>query len=176
MRFRKSDWAPNEHDVRLTQIEARISLLLAQFQPNKEIGALLHITEGTVAQHVSDLLRGLRLRNRGELQQWVYQHPEALVGGQSGDVSIGPLKIDHMRVLQAAGLNDAQIAARLQISEAAVAQHIRELLLLLHVLSREELLRWSRENPGALEQGWTHTDMHPMGCDCGKPYCLLASL
>ena len=173
MRFTK--WGQNEHEVQLGFKEAQVSLLVGRNQPNKEIAAVLHVSEVSIAKCVRDLLRGLRLSNRGELGQWAMQHPEAFVGRQV-EAHIEPLKIADMRLLKLITETDAAIAARLHLPPAQVALRIADLISLLHLLDRRTLEMWVKEHPAALQLGWSHTDLHPLNCDCGRPYCHLSSL
>jgi DNA-binding CsgD family transcriptional regulator len=173
MRFTK--WGQNEHEVQLGFKEAQVSLLVGRNQPNKEIAALLHVSEISIAKCVRDLLRGLRLGNRGELGQWAMQHPEAFVGGQV-DPHLEPLKIADMQLLKLLSETDASIASKLHLPEAHVTLRIADLMLLLHLVNRGTLQTWVKEHPTALQLGWSHTDLHPPNCDCGRPYCHLSSL
>lgn len=62
--------APRTADAALSQLSAReaeVAELVAAGLTNSEIGRLLHVTEATVKQHVSRILRKLGRRNRTEL-------------------------------------------------------------------------------------------------------------
>lgn len=52
---------------RLTKKEYEIALLIGEGKSNKEIGSLLYITEGTVKNHVTNILGKLDLRDRTQL-------------------------------------------------------------------------------------------------------------
>ena len=56
--------APSRPEDTLSARELEILRLVAQGLANKEIGSRLSITEGTVKNHVSALLRLLKARNR----------------------------------------------------------------------------------------------------------------
>ena len=51
----------------LTKKEYEIALLIAKGKSNKEISSLLYITEGTVKNHVTNILGKLELRDRTQL-------------------------------------------------------------------------------------------------------------
>lgn len=51
----------------LTKKEYEIALLIGQGKTNKEIASLLYITEGTVKNHVTNILGKLKLRDRTQL-------------------------------------------------------------------------------------------------------------
>lgn len=53
--------------LRLSDREREVFLLLADGLSNREIAAEVHVTEGTVKNHVSNILRKLRLSQRSEL-------------------------------------------------------------------------------------------------------------
>lgn len=56
--------------VQLSRREREVALLIAQGLPNRQIGAALAIKERTVEDHVSRLLRKLRLANRAQVILW----------------------------------------------------------------------------------------------------------
>ncbi len=58
--------APPELD-RLTEREADVLDLIAQGQSNRQIGAALHLAEGTVKNHVSRIMHKLQANTRTEL-------------------------------------------------------------------------------------------------------------
>lgn len=60
---------PIKRDIlsQLTKREEEIALLVSQGKTNKEIGQLLFITEGTVKNHVTNILDKLDLRDRTQL-------------------------------------------------------------------------------------------------------------
>lgn len=57
----------------LTKKEYEIALLIGEGKTNKEIGTLLYITEGTVKNHVTNILGKLDLRDRTQLALLVKQ-------------------------------------------------------------------------------------------------------
>ena len=56
--------------VQLSRREREVALLIAQGLPNRQIGSALAIKERTVEDHVSRLLRKLRLANRAQVILW----------------------------------------------------------------------------------------------------------
>lgn len=58
----------------LTERERDILRLLAQGDSNREIGEALFITEGTVKNHVSNILGKLALRDRTQAALWAREH------------------------------------------------------------------------------------------------------
>ena len=56
--------------VQLSRREREVALLIAQGLPNRQIGIALAIKERTVEDHVSRLLRKLRLANRAQVILW----------------------------------------------------------------------------------------------------------
>lgn len=56
--------------AQLSRREREVALLIAQGLPNRQIGAALAIKERTVEDHVSRLLRKLRLANRAQVILW----------------------------------------------------------------------------------------------------------
>lgn len=61
----------------LTEREVEVLQLVAQGMTNREIAATLFISEGTVKNHVSNILAGLGLRDR--TQAAVYAHEQGLM-------------------------------------------------------------------------------------------------
>lgn len=57
----------------LTKKEYEIALLIAEGKSNKEISSLLYITEGTVKNHVTNILGKLELRDRTQLALMIKQ-------------------------------------------------------------------------------------------------------
>ncbi|MEV0612727.1 response regulator transcription factor [Nonomuraea sp. NPDC050404] len=55
----------------LSEREHEIALLIGSGAANREIARRLHITEGTVKNHISSCLRKLGLRDRTQLAVWV---------------------------------------------------------------------------------------------------------
>ncbi len=58
----------------LTEREREILRLVAQGASNREIGEALFITEGTVKNHVSNILNKLALRDRTQAALWAREH------------------------------------------------------------------------------------------------------
>ena len=58
----------------LTDREREILRLVAQGASNREIGEALFITEGTVKNHVSNILNKLALRDRTQAALWAHEH------------------------------------------------------------------------------------------------------
>jgi DNA-binding NarL/FixJ family response regulator len=58
----------------LTEREREILSLLARGSSNREIGEALYITEGTVKNHVSNILNKLALRDRTQAALWAREH------------------------------------------------------------------------------------------------------
>ncbi|MDR7870619.1 MAG: response regulator transcription factor [Tissierellaceae bacterium] len=59
----------------LTKKEYEIALLIGEGKSNKEISSLLYITEGTVKNHVTNILSKLELRDRTQLALSINQNP-----------------------------------------------------------------------------------------------------
>lgn len=60
--------------IRLTDRETDILTLLATGKRNREIAQMLHLTEGTVKNYVSQVLSRLGLRDRTQAALWAKQH------------------------------------------------------------------------------------------------------
>jgi DNA-binding NarL/FixJ family response regulator len=58
----------------LTEREREILRYLARGASNREIGEALYITEGTVKNHVSNILNKLALRDRTQAALWAREH------------------------------------------------------------------------------------------------------
>lgn len=58
----------------LTEREREILALIARGASNREIGEALYITEGTVKNHVSNILSKLGLRDRTQAALWAREH------------------------------------------------------------------------------------------------------
>jgi DNA-binding NarL/FixJ family response regulator len=58
----------------LTEREREILRYLARGSSNREIGETLYITEGTVKNHVSNILNKLALRDRTQAALWAREH------------------------------------------------------------------------------------------------------
>lgn len=59
----------------LTKKEYEIAFLIGEGKSNKEISSLLYITEGTVKNHVTNILSKLELRDRTQLALLINQNP-----------------------------------------------------------------------------------------------------
>ncbi len=71
LRLRSSAGMPLDD---LTEREREILRLLAKGESNREIGEVLFITEGTVKNHVSNILSKLGLRDRTQAALWARTH------------------------------------------------------------------------------------------------------
>jgi DNA-binding NarL/FixJ family response regulator len=69
-----SAMAPMLPGTELTEREREILALIARGQSNREIGETLFITEGTVKNHVSNILSKLGLRDRTQAAIWAREH------------------------------------------------------------------------------------------------------
>lgn len=58
----------------MTEREQEILKLIARGLNNKEIAAALHITEGTVKNHISSILTQLGVRDRTQAALWAHEH------------------------------------------------------------------------------------------------------
>jgi DNA-binding NarL/FixJ family response regulator len=58
----------------LTEREYEILQCVARGESNREIGEALYITEGTVKNHVSNILSKLGLRDRTQAALWAREH------------------------------------------------------------------------------------------------------
>lgn len=76
MRFERSERRRPESHPRLvspSDLERKLLVLLVRGLQNKEIAAWLGTTEGNVANRLGELVRGLRLHDRGEMRIWAMQ-------------------------------------------------------------------------------------------------------
>lgn len=64
------------YTVKLTETEQKIVNLVAEGKTNKQIAALLFISDKTVRNHLSRVLTKLRLTNRTQVAQYYYQAME----------------------------------------------------------------------------------------------------
>jgi DNA-binding NarL/FixJ family response regulator len=80
--------------VRLSRREREVALLIAEGLPNRQIAVRLEIKERTVEDHVSRLLKKLKVASRAQVMLWAIM--SGLVGGPdvalSGEVPgvVGP--------------------------------------------------------------------------------------
>lgn len=65
---------PGLPGTELTEREREILALIALGESNREIGETLFITEGTVKNHVSNILSKLALRDRTQAALWAREH------------------------------------------------------------------------------------------------------
>ena len=65
---------PGLPGTELTEREREILALIARGESNREIGETLFITEGTVKNHVSNILSKLGLRDRTQAALWAREH------------------------------------------------------------------------------------------------------
>lgn len=63
--------------VRLSHREIQMLGLIAEARPNKDIAFLMGITDGSLSQALSKMMRDLSLNSRGELHNWALQKPGA---------------------------------------------------------------------------------------------------
>gem|GEM_PF-2055979 len=63
----------NEELNRLSEREREILMLVADGISNRQIASIVHVTEGTIKNHVSNILRKLRLSNRSELVAYAWK-------------------------------------------------------------------------------------------------------
>jgi DNA-binding NarL/FixJ family response regulator len=63
----------------LSDREGQVLQLIRQGHSNREIAASLHLSEGTVRNHVSQILSKLQVRDRTQAALWAAQHwPESI--------------------------------------------------------------------------------------------------
>jgi DNA-binding NarL/FixJ family response regulator len=58
----------------LSEREQEVLSLIAQGKNNREISQTLHLTEGTVKNHVTRILNQLGLRDRTQAALWAQRH------------------------------------------------------------------------------------------------------
>lgn len=63
-----------EHQYQLSDRELEILHLLGQGKNNREIASALHLTEGTVKNHMTHILCQLGVRDRTQAALWAQQH------------------------------------------------------------------------------------------------------
>jgi DNA-binding NarL/FixJ family response regulator len=69
---------PSQQDA-LSDREGQVLQLIRQGHSNREIAASLHLSEGTVRNHVSQILSKLQVRDRTQAALWAAQHwPERI--------------------------------------------------------------------------------------------------
>jgi DNA-binding NarL/FixJ family response regulator len=69
---------PSQRDF-LSDREGQVLQLIRQGHSNREIAASLHLSEGTVRNHVSQILSKLQVRDRTQAALWAAQHwPERI--------------------------------------------------------------------------------------------------
>jgi DNA-binding NarL/FixJ family response regulator len=69
---------PSQQDA-LSDREGQVLQLIRQGHSNREIAASLHLSEGTVRNHVSQILSKLQVRDRTQAALWAAQHwPESI--------------------------------------------------------------------------------------------------
>jgi DNA-binding NarL/FixJ family response regulator len=66
--------AARSHESMVTPRELEILQLVAEGMSNKEIGRALHITEGTVKNHVHNALERLHMENRIQAAAYIVRH------------------------------------------------------------------------------------------------------
>lgn len=81
--------APDEL-VYFSPREAQVLHAVCAGLTNKEIATLCGLTQGTVRQYVSNLLRGLKVSSRLELCIWGLQHPLCFLPNHPADIRLHP--------------------------------------------------------------------------------------
>lgn len=68
-----SDWARHVSASELTERERSVVSLIAEGADNKAIASQLHLSEGTVRNHISMILAKLGLKNRTQIAVWAWR-------------------------------------------------------------------------------------------------------
>lgn len=90
------------------------------------------------------------------------------------DVTLSERQIQVLRLMMAAH-PDKEIAARLSMSPATVAGHIRTCCHAIGLSTRMELARWAMQHPEALRGEPASRAMHDATAGCLCPYCVALS-
>lgn len=116
----------------LTERQQRVALLAAQGLRNREIGQQLFVSERTVEGHIAAVLDALGAPTRVGIARHV---PSEAAVPVLGAADLTPRQRD-VAGLVAEGCSNAEIAARLGISEKTVEKHLTDLFARLGVQSR----------------------------------------
>lgn len=61
-------------EKRLSEREQQVIQLLGRGKNNQEIAQALHLSQGTVRNHISRILSGLELRDRAQAALWAQRY------------------------------------------------------------------------------------------------------
>jgi len=90
-----------------------------------------------------------------------------------GRVRLSQRQAQILRMLCAEAPSTKEIAYRLTIAEATVAGHLDQMIRGLKLGSRQRLVLWAWQHPGALGGAWADPEVHPPGCECGGCLCAM---
>lgn len=71
----------------------------------------------------------------------------------------------------ARGLETKEIAAAMNVSQSTAKTYLHQLRHAIGVHNRVELCMWAVTHPRALAGAAAPRGLHPIGCQCGSPYC-----
>lgn len=107
----------------LTERQRELARLLAGGKTNRQIAAELGLSQGTVANYVRRLLRGLGLSSRGQVAVWAVEH--GLTGTQDRLLSL----LERLLAIESPDLHTALAAAADLIAETLQADKVDAFLL-----------------------------------------------
>jgi DNA-binding NarL/FixJ family response regulator len=122
--------------LRLHPLDREILRLAAEGRTNQEIGALVHLSPGTVKQHTRALYRRLGVESRAGAVH-VARELGVIPRPDGAALTVSPRERDVLAVL-ATGATNAEIAGRLGLSPHTVKQHTRSIYRKLGVRNRAE--------------------------------------